>query len=160
MKQHSRYCITFLRRGNHQSSLNHLEFNIHNIIIMFWVEEFQEMVHFIIINWFYFIGNCIWNRFMVIFNCKILIVNLNITVINGMVIKSPHDSWNQSTGFGRRGPGFGMICWRLDVPIYWWTIWFLTMKVFELIHPSSNNLWVEFRATDDAGIILVTNPSK
>ena len=34
MKQHSRDCIKFLRRGNHQSSLNHMEVNIHNIIIM------------------------------------------------------------------------------------------------------------------------------
>ena len=29
-----------------------MEFNIHNIVIMLWVEEFEELVHFIIINWF------------------------------------------------------------------------------------------------------------
>ena len=38
MKQHSRDCIEFWRRGKHQSSLKHLEVNIQKIFIMFWIE--------------------------------------------------------------------------------------------------------------------------
>ena len=48
---------------------------------------------------------------------------------------------------------------RFPVRIYWWIIWFFTMKGVELIHISYKNWWEEFRATDDAGIILVSNPS-
>ena len=45
------------------------------------------MVHFIIIDLFDRSGVWIWYRFRVIFNWKLLRVNLNITIINGMMIK-------------------------------------------------------------------------
>ena len=37
MKKHSRDCIKFWRRGDHQSILDHLEVNIHKVLIMFWM---------------------------------------------------------------------------------------------------------------------------
>ena len=40
MKRHSRYCIKFWRRGDHQSILKHLEVNIQKIFIMIWKEAF------------------------------------------------------------------------------------------------------------------------
>ena len=141
MKQQSRDYITFWSRGDHQSIMKHMEVNILNIIIMFWVEELQEMVHFIIINWFDCSDVCIRNRFRVIFNWKLWRVNLNITIINGAMIKSPHGSWNHRAGFGRRGPGFEVIFWRLAVPLSWSFICFFTMKGVELIHLYSNTLW-------------------
>ena len=76
-----------------------------------------------------------------------------------MVIKSPHDSWNHRSGVGRRGPGFGVICWRLDAPLSWWLIWFFAIKGVELIHLSYQTWWEEFWATDDAGISFVSNYS-
>ena len=88
-EKHSRECIKYWRRGDHHSSLKHMKFNIQKTIIMFWVEEFQEMVHFIIINWFDQSGVGIWNRFRVTLIWKIWRVNLNITIINGMMIKPP-----------------------------------------------------------------------
>ena len=71
-----------------------MKFNIQNIIILLPVEELQEMLHFIIIHLFNWSGVWIWNRFIVRvrFFWKFLRVNLNITIINGMIIKSPHDS--------------------------------------------------------------------
>ena len=48
-------------RGDHQSSLKHLEVNIQKIFIMSQMEEFQEMIHFIIINLFDRSGVWIWN---------------------------------------------------------------------------------------------------
>ena len=121
------------------------------------MEELHKMVHLIIINLFDHSGVWIWNIFRVRFNWKIWRVKLNITIINGTMIKSPHDSWNYRTGFGRRGTGFEVICWRLDVPISWWISWLITTKGIELIHLSSKNWWEEVRAMDDAGIRLVTN---
>ena len=56
-------------------------------------------------------------------------VNLNITTINGMMIKSIHDIQNHSTGFEERGPGFEVSFWRLDVTLYWWLSWFFAKKV-------------------------------
>ena len=155
MKQHSRYCVKVLRSGYHQSSLNHMEVVIQNISIVFWVKYFQEMVNFIIVDWFDRSGVWIWNIFRVIFNWEAWRVNLNIIIINWMMIKSPCDSWNHSTGLGGRGTG----CWRLDLPLSWWLIWFFAMKGFELINISSETWWEELRATDDVGINLVLNPS-
>ena len=83
----------------------------------------------------------------------------NITIINVMVIKSPHDIWNHRNNFGRRCPGFEVIFYRLDVPLYCWLILFITMKGVELIHIYSNNWWKEVRATDDSGIKPVSNYS-
>ena len=159
MKQHSRDCITFWRKGGQKSSLKHMDVNIQKFFIMFWMEEFQEMVHFIITNWFNWSGVWIWNWFRVKFNWELWRVNLNITIINGIIIKSTQDSWNNRTGFGGRGPGFEVICWRLAVPIYWWFIWFFTIKGVELICLSSKNWWEELRDTDDACISLVSNIS-
>ena len=101
IKKYSRYCRKFWSRGNHQSILNHLEVNIHKIIIMFWVEELHEMFHFIVINWFICSGVWIWNRFRVRFNWKLWRVDLNITIINLIIITSHCDSWNHRTGFWR-----------------------------------------------------------
>ena len=126
---------------------------------MFWAEEFHKMVYFIIINLFDHSGVWIWNRFRIIFKWKLWRMDLNITVINGMMIEYPHDSWNHRTDFGRRVPGFGVRFWRLAVPLYWWLSWFITIKVVEFIHLYSKACWEEFRATDDAGISFVSNPS-
>ena len=49
------------------------------------------MVHFIIINGFYHSDVWIWNILRVIFKWNILRVNLNITIINGIMIKYLHD---------------------------------------------------------------------
>ena len=141
MKQHSRECINFWRRDNHQSILKHMEVNTHNTSIMFWLEEFLDMVHLIIINWFDRSGVWICNRFRVRFNWKIWRMNLNITIINGIMIKFPYDSWNHRTGFWRIGPGFEVICWRLDVPLYWWFICFFNMKSVDLIRLYYNIWW-------------------
>ena len=136
----------FWRRGDQQSNLNHLEVNINKItiqkiIIMFWVKEFQKMFHFIITNWLYWIAVWMWNWFRVGFNSKLWRVNLNITTLNGMFIKSPHDSWNHRTIFCRRVPGFEVRFWRLSVPLSWWLIWSFTMKGVELIHLYSKTCW-------------------
>ena len=160
MKQQSRDCTIFWITGYHYSKLNHLKVKILNIIIMFWMEEFQDMVHSIIIYWFDRSGVYICNRFRVRFKRKLLRVKLNITIINGMVIKSHHDSWNHRNSFGRRGTGFEVRFWRLDVPLSWWLSWFITIKGVELVRISSNNWWEEVRATDNSGISLVSNSSK
>ena len=117
------------------------------------------MVYLIIINWFYRSFICIYNRSIVRFNWKIWRVNLNITIINGTIIKSTHDSWNHRTGFGRRITVFEVSCWRLAVPLSWWISWFLTMKGVELINIYSKTWLEESRATDDSGISLVYNSS-
>ena len=52
-----------------------------------------------------------------------------------------------------------MSCWRLAVTISWCISWFITTKGNELIRLYSKTLWEEFRAADDAGISLVSNPS-
>ena len=117
------------------------------------------MVHSIIINSFNNSGVYIWNIFRVKFNWKIWRVNLNITIINDMTIKSPHDSWNHRASVRNRGPGFEVICWRLAVPLSWGFIWLFTIKGVELIHLSYKTWWEEFRAIEDEGISLVYNPS-
>ena len=159
MKKYSRHFLKFLRRGDHQSRLKHMGINIQKLFVMRWVKEFQEMVNFIVINLFNSIGVLIWNIFRVELNWKLWSVILNITVVNGTVIKSPRGSWNHRDGFGRRGPGFEVSFWRLDVPFSWWFIWFFNMKGVELIHISSKTWWYKFRATYDAGISLVSNTS-
>ena len=117
------------------------------------------MVYFIIIDWFNRSGVWIWNWFRVRINWKLWSGNFNITNINGMMINSPHDSWNHKVGFGRRGTGFEVSCRRLAVPFSWWLIWFITMKCIELIHISHKTWWEEFWTTDDAGIRFVSNYS-
>ena len=129
MKQHSRYCIKSWRRGDHKLSLNHLELNTRNIFIMLWVEYLQDMLHFIIINLFDWSGVWIWNRLRVRFNWKLWRVNLNITIINGIIIKSHTDIWNRSTGFGRIGTGFEVRFLSFAVPLSCWLIYFVTMKL-------------------------------
>ena len=126
---------------------------------MFWVKEYQKMVHFITTNLFNWSGVWIWNRFRVIFKWKQWRVNLNITIINGMMIKYPHYSWNHRDGFGRRRHGFEVSCWRFAVPLSWWISWFIAIKGVEMVHISSKNWRKEFMATDDAGIILMLNYS-
>ena len=126
---------------------------------MLWVVYFQEMVHIIIINLNDWSGVCIWNRFRVILNWKIWRVNLNITIINGTMIKSPRDSLNHRTVLGSRHPGFGVSWRRLDVPLSWWIIWFITTKGVEFINISSKICEEEFRATYDAGTRVFPNPS-
>ena len=76
-----------------------------------------------------------------------------------MMIKSPFGSLNHRNGFGRRGPVFEVIWWRLDVTLYWWISWFITMEGVELVHLSSKTWWEEVRATDNTGINLVSNYS-
>ena len=117
------------------------------------------MAHFITINWFNWIGVLIWNRFRVRLNWKIWRVKININIIKGMMIKYPHDSWNHRSGVGRRGSGFEVILWRLNVTLSWSLIYLLSMKGFELIHLSSKIWWKEFRSTYYSGIRLVSNPS-
>ena len=62
-------------------------------------------------------------------------------------------------GVERRGPVFELSYWSLSVTLSWRLIWFFTTKGVEMIHLSSKSWWEEFRATDDSGIILVSNPS-
>ena len=118
MKQHSSNCIKCWRRGKHQSSLKHLEFNIQKIFTMFWMEEFQEMILFIIINWFNRSGVWIWNWFIVRLNWKIWSGKINTAIINGNMIKSPHDIYNHRVGFVMGCPRFEVNFWRLDVTLY------------------------------------------
>ena len=92
------------------------------------------MLHFIIINWFNRNGVWIWNRFRVIFNWKLWRVNLNITIINGMMIKYHHDSWNHTTGFVSKGTVFEGIWRRLDVTLSCCLSLLITTKVVEFIH--------------------------
>ena len=117
------------------------------------------MLLFIIINWFGGSGIWIWNRFRVIFKWKILRVKLNITIINGKMINSPHDSWNHRNDFWRRVHRFKVSYWRLDIPISWWISRFITKKGVELVHFSSKAWWEEVRSTDDSGISLLFSPS-
>ena len=117
------------------------------------------MVHFTIIHWFIRSGVWICNWFIVKFNWKIWSVDLNITIINGMMIKSPHDSLNHRASVGSRGPGFEVSCYRLAVLLSWWFIWFIPMKGVELIHISSKTWWEEFWTMDDSGIRFVSNTS-
>ena len=66
-------------------------------------------------------------------------INLNITIIHGMMIKSPNDSRNHRNGFGGRGPLFEVNFLSLSVLLSWWIIWFITIKVVYLAHISSKN---------------------
>ena len=104
-------------------------------------------------------GVWIWNWFRVRLNWKILNGNFNITIINGMMIKSPHDILNHRIGFGRRVPGFEVSVRRLSVPFYWWFIWFFTMKCIELINLSPTTWWEELCTMDDSCISFVSNYS-
>ena len=118
------------------------------------------MIHFIIINLFYWSGVWILNISRVRFNWKFWRVNLNITIINGMMIKSSHDSWNNRAGFGRGGPIFEVKWWKLAVTLSWYLSWLFTSKGVEWINISSKTWWEEFRAMNDSGISLLSNPSK
>ena len=159
MKQHSTYCIKFRGRSNNYSITKNMKVKIQNIIIMLWLKEFQEMIYFIIIHWFYWSGVHIWNIFISILKWILLRVNLNIIITNIMMIKYPYNIRNHRTGFGRRDPWFEGDLWRFAVPLSWRTIWFITMKVIELVHLSSKTWWELVRATDDSGISLVSNYS-
>ena len=117
------------------------------------------MIHFIIIFWSNQSGVWIWNWFIVKFNCKIWSVDFDITIINDIMINSPHDSWNNRAGVGSRGPGFEVRCYRLASPLSPWFVWFITMKGVELIRVSSKTWWGEFRDMDDSGINFLSNYS-
>ena len=148
------YCTSQKQKINKKISTK-----VQKTFIMLRMEELQEMVHLIIINWFNQSGFWIWNRFRVKLKWKLWRVKLNITIINGIITKSTHDIWKHRTGFGRRGPEFEGSCWRLSVTLSWWFIWFFTMKGIEWIHISSKTWWEEFRSMDDTCISLVFNPS-
>ena len=62
------------------------------------MKGFQDIIRLIIINLFNPSGVWIWNWFIVILNWKLLSGNFNITIINGMMIKSTHYSWNHRVG--------------------------------------------------------------
>ena len=109
-------------------------------------------------NWCGF-NTWIWNKLRFIFKWKLWRLNLNITIINVMMIKSPHDIWNQRTFFGRRGPVFEVRWWRLAVKLSWWISWFTTIKGIKLVHISSKTWREEVRAVDNSGIILLSNSS-
>ena len=117
------------------------------------------MVHLIIINWFDRSGIWIWNRFRVRFNCKLWRTNVNITIINEMMIKSLHDSWNHRTDFGRRSTVFEVIFWRLTVPLFWQIIWFINMKGVDLVHIYYKNWLEEVMAPDNSDTRLISNHS-
>ena len=117
------------------------------------------MIHFIIINWFNRGCVYIWKWFRVKFKWKIWSVNFHITIINGMIIKSPHDSLNHRDGVVRIVPGFEVSCCRLVAPLSWWFIWFMSMKAVELINIYYNTWWEEFFTTYDVGISFVSNSS-
>ena len=104
-------------------------------------------------------GVWICNILRVSFNWEIWRVKTNTTIINMMMIGSPHDSWNHRTDFCSSGTESEVSCWRLVVPLSWWLIWFFIVKGVELINIYSKIWWEAFMATDDAGINLVSNPS-
>ena len=145
------------RRGDQQSRLKHLDVNIKKILVMFWVEVLQDMVHFVIVNWFNQSYIHIWNRFIGKFNCKLLRVDLNITIINCVMIKSLHYIWNHRAGVGRRYTGFEGSCWGFSLSHTLGFMWVLAMNYIELVHLSYKTWLEEFRATYDAGISLVSN---
>ena len=117
------------------------------------------MVHLIIINWFDWSSVWIWNIFRVGLKWKLWRVNLNITITNGIIIKSSHDIWNHRAGFVSRGPGFEVSCWSLTVPLYWWISWLITTKGIGLVHIYSKTWWKEVRPADNSESIHVYNPS-
>ena len=117
------------------------------------------MVHFIIINGFNQSIIWVWNRLMGIFQEIIWGVNLYIHIINCMIINSHHDIWNHRTGIWIRGKGFKVNWCSLVVPLAWWFIWFVTMKLIELIHISPKNEWGHFIITNYAWVILVSKYS-
>ena len=123
------------------------------------MEEFQELVHFIIIYWSDCSGILIWNRVRGIFKSIFWKVNHNITIINDMMIKSPRDIRNHRTGFRRGGPAFEVSFPRLAGPLSWWLSCFIYMKGVELVHIYYNNWWEEDKATNNVGINLVSNSS-
>ena len=85
----------------------HPKYHHHALIrIILGLGPFQELVHFIIINLFDQSGVRIWNRVRGRLKLIILRLNINITVINDMMIKYPHDSQKYRTGFGRICLGF------------------------------------------------------
>ena len=53
---------------------------------------FQELVHFIIINWFYWSGIQIWNIVWARLKWILWRINLYITIIKNMMIRYTHDS--------------------------------------------------------------------
>ena len=83
----------------------------------------------------------IWNIFRNRFKCILLGINLNISIINRIMTKSPHDRQNHRIGFGRRGPVFEVSCCRLAVTLYWWISWSITTEGVELVHLYSKTGW-------------------
>ena len=75
------------------------------------------------------------------------------------MFKYSHDVLNHRAGVGRRGSGFEVSYWSFYVPLSWCINWFVTTKGVGSNNISSKTLWEEFRATDDADIRLVSNPS-
>ena len=115
------------------------------------------MVHLIIIHLFDWSGVWIWERFRVRVVWKILRVNLNITIINGVMINYPHDIQNHRTGVGRRCPGFEVIICRFSVPLSWCISWLVTMKLIELFNLYYNTWWYSVSSTDYSGIVPMSN---
>ena len=117
------------------------------------------MIYFIIINWFNWISVWICKWVIVRLNWNFWSGNFNINIINGMMIKFPHDIWNHRVGSGRRGTGFEVSFRRLAVPLSWWLLWFVTMEGIALIHLSPKTWWEEFWITDYAFISFISNSS-
>ena len=110
MKQHNRDCINFWKGGNYYSNLKHTEVNIQSIIIMLWVEELQEMVHFIIINLFD------WSTVWI---CNIFRVKFKWKLVSTDQCWRPPVSWDHSGRVQR---------------ILWMFLFWLKFRIVSLIH--------------------------
>ena len=60
-------------------------------------------------------------------------VTVNITIINGMMLKYPHGIQNHSSGLGGRDTVSKVKLCRLAIPIYLWLGFFINMKCVELV---------------------------
>ena len=141
MKQHSWDCIYFWGVSYHYSSLKHLDMIIQNIIIIIWVKWLKDMFHFIIIDCFDWGVIWVWKRVRGVFQWIILIINLYITIINIIMIESPHDNQNHGNGIGIRYAWFEVNCWRLAAPLSWWFSFFVIMNFIEFVHLSHKTDW-------------------
>ena len=124
---------------------------------MFWVEEFQEMVYFIIINWFNWSGVWIWNWLRVRFIWKPEGWTSTSPLLMKWWFSLPMIAETKGLVFGEEvmdlkwaavgcllhyiGGSFVSSPWKaLD--------WFIFILILG---------GMKFRSTDDAGIILVSN---
>ena len=86
-------------------------------------------------------------------------INVCITIINDMMIKSNHNSQKPQYCYWKERSGILSELIEVGCSNILMYQWFKKKKCVYLVHISLNTWWLEFRSMDDAGIILASNSS-